>query len=97
MPLITASGKQSPGDAVLVVGLPWCNDGVFVIAGTRTLGHTHTGVVQVHAHIAAAAVHRGVVDHAGVVGLTQRAAGSHAGGHVVAVHLCHFWTIGVFT
>lgn len=74
-----------PCVAVFAVGLSSVNDDVFVIAGTRFALHTHPIFIHVGSFLTATTVHRAEGDLAGVVGLAEGAAGTAAGGHVVAV------------
>lgn len=75
-----------PCGAVFAVGLSGINDGVFIIAGALFRQHTHSIVSHVGSFCTATAIHYTEADLTGVVSLTEGAAGTATGGHVVAIH-----------
>lgn len=78
-----------PCGAVFAVGLSSIDDSVFIIAGTLFTLHTHPIVIHVGSFLTATTIHWTEADLASVVSLTEGAARTATGGHVVAIHtLC---------
>lgn len=81
-----------PCGAIFVIGLSSINDSVFIITGTLVTLHAELVVIHVSSFGTATTIHRAEADLAGVVSLTEGAAGTTTAGHVVAIHgIC--WTL----
>lgn len=83
--------RHLPSGTIFAVGLSSINDIVFVIAGTLFSLHALPVVIHVGSLCTATTIHWTEADLAGVVRLTEGAAGTATGGHVVAIDsIC--WT-----